>query len=192
MREWTSASDSVLKRKLKSFKLQIAANSSHVEEHVGEEAWRALVLGACEKNRLGNFEVNSDKSTEIFRGLLLHMSCVEGIFNVAPYEKELLTIDHFTPESLFSSLQQNLQLRGNWLCNLVAVPDKLNKQKGTKPFASMKEVQRRSYLHYLGWQADKVAPFASGKGMERFMKERQNDYTTKFLNSRKLSLGTFQ
>ena len=56
----------------------------------------------------------------------------------------------------------------------------------------MKEVQRRSYLHYLGWRANKVAPFATGKGMERFMKERQNDYTTKFLNSRKLSLGTFQ
>jgi hypothetical protein len=192
MREWTSASDSVLKRKLKSFKLQIAANARHVEEHVGEEAWRALVSGACEKNRLGDFEVNSDKSIEIFRGLLLHMSCVEGIFNVAPYEKELLTIDHFTPESLFSSLQQNLQLKGNWLCNLVAVPDKLNKQKGTKPFASMKEVQRRSYLHYLGWRADKVAPFAAGKGMERFMKERQTDYTTKFLNSRKSSLVTFQ
>lgn len=192
MREWTSASDSVLKRKLTSFKSQIAANAGHVEEHVGEEAWRALVSGACEKNRLGDFEVNSDKSIEIFRGLLLHMSCVKGIFNVAPYEKELLTIDHFTPESRFSSLQHNLQLRGNWLCNLVAVPDKLNKQKGTNTFSSMKEVQRRSYLHYLGWQADKVAPFASGKGMEKFIKERQNDYTTKFLNSRKLSLGTFQ
>jgi len=192
MREWTSASDSVLKRKLKHFKQQIDANARFVEEHVDEEAWKLLVSGACEKNTLGDFVVNSDKSIEIFRGLLLHINCVKGISNESPYEKEILTIDHFTPESLFSSLQKNLQIKGNWLCNLVAVPDKLNKQKGTKPFASMKEVNKHAYLRYLGWKANAVAPFASGKCMEQFMKKRQIDYTTSFLMSRKSSLSTFE
>jgi hypothetical protein len=181
-----------LKRKLKHFKQQIDANARFVEEHVDEEAWKLLVSGACEKNTLGDFVVNSDKSIEIFRGLLLHINCVKGISNESPYEKEILTIDHFTPESLFSSLQKNLQIKGNWLCNLVAVPDKLNKQKGTKPFASMKEVNKHAYLRYLGWKANAVAPFASGKCMEQFMKKRQIDYTTSFLMSRKSSLSTFE
>ena len=192
MREWTSASDSVLKRKLKHFKQQIDADEGYVEEHVDEEAWRFLVSGACEKNTLGDFEVNSDKSIEIFRGLLLHMNCVKGISNGAPYEKEMLTIDHFTPESLFSSLQKNLQIKGNWLCNLVAVPDRLNKQNGAKPYASLKEVNKHAYLRYLGWSANTVAPFASGKCMEEFMKKRKVDYTTNFLTSRKSSLSTFE
>jgi hypothetical protein len=192
MREWTSASDSVLKRKLKLFNAQIEADADYVEDHIGDDAWLALAQGACLKNTLGDFSVDSDKSIEILRGLLLHINCVKGIANIIPYEKEMLTIDHFTPESYFSSLQPNLRLKGNWLCNLVAVPDKLNKQKGTKAYSSMKDVHKRAYLHYLGWQARTVAPYASGDRMESFMKERQADYTINFLNSRKSSLRTFK
>ena len=192
MREWTSASDSVLKRKLKSFNAQIEADADYVENHIGDDAWLALAQGACLKNTLGDFSVASDKSIEILRGLLLHINCVKCIANIIPYEKEMLTIDHFTPESYFSSLQPNLRLKGNWLCNLVAVPDKLNKQKGTKAYSSLKDVHKRAYLHYLGWQARTVAPYASGDRMESFMKERQADYTIKFLNSRKSSLRTFK
>ncbi len=192
MREWTSASDGVLKRKLKSFQTQIKSDPGYVDEHVSDTAWKALVLGACTKNSLGEFQINSDKSIEILRGLLLHINCVKGIANIAPYEKEALTIDHFTPESFFSSLQGDVRIKGNWICNLVAVPDKLNKQKGARAYSFMKDACKRAYLHYLGWPPAKVAPYASGKGMEAFMKDRQNDYTTKFLTSRNTSLRTFE
>jgi hypothetical protein len=192
MRQWNSASDNVLRVRLMDFRSKLEADHNYLVESVGEEAWSQLMLSVYETNKVGGVLVESDKSVDIFRGILLHINSCMGVPNSQPYANESLTIDHFIPESYFKSLPLADRKTGNWIGNLVAIPDTLNKQKSNKAFGSLSAPRRKSYILFMGSDSKALDKLSDKNDLSGFIASRKKYITKDFLSSRKTALVTYR
>ena len=190
-RQWNSASDNVLRARLFEFRDQIKANSKFRVESVASDAWSDLMLSVFETNKVGGVLLESDKSVDIFRGVLLHMNSCLGVANSKPYENESLTIDHFIPESYFESLPAVDRKKGNWIGNLVAIPETLNKQKSNKPFSRLSVPRRKSYALFACSDLKLLEKLSGKNDLSGFIASRRKYITKDFLSSRKVALVTY-
>lgn len=191
-RQWNSASDNVLRVRLFDFRDKLKTKSKYRVESVGEDAWSELMLSVFESNKVGGVLVESEKSVDIFRGILLHMNSCMGVPNSKPYTNESLTIDHFIPESYFESLPLVDQKKGNWIGNLVAIPETLNKQKSNKPFARLSAPRRKSYILFMGSDSKVLEKLSDNNDLSGFIASRKKYITKDFLSSRKTALVTYR
>ena len=191
-RQWNSASDNVLRVRLSEFHSKIVGDSGYVDEALGESAWADLMLGIHETNKVGGVLLESDKSVDVFRGVLLHINSCTNVPNSQPYLGDSLTLDHFIPESYFKSLPAADKKAGNWIGNLVAIPDSLNKQKSNKSFSALSAARKKSYSYFLGYGVKGLAKLSDDNDIRGFMAARKKYITKDFLNSRKTALVTYR
>ncbi len=191
-RQWNSASDNVLRVRLAEFHLKIVGNSAYLDEAVSDAAWADLMVGVYDTNKVGGVPLEVDKSVDGFRGMLLHINSCMKVPNAQPYLGDSLTIDHFIPESYFKTLPAAERKAGNWIGNLVAIPDSLNKQKSNKPFSALSSARKKSYVYFLGLGAKGLEKLSNDNDLRGFMAARKKYITKDFLISRKAALSTYQ
>jgi len=191
-RQWNSASDNVLRVRLSEFHLKIVGDSGYLDDAVPCAAWADLIVGVYDTNKVGGVPLEIDKSVDGFRGILLHINSCMNIPNAQPYLSDSLTIDHFIPESYFKTLSSAERKQGNWIGNLVAIPDSLNKQKSHKPFSELSSARKKSYVYFLGLEAKGLEKLSNKNDLRGIMDARRKYITKEFLSSRKSALSTYK